>query len=39
MKFQLMMYFSVTGQVERVSDHPVTIGTFNDIYVGEPSVS
>jgi len=31
--------FSVTGQVERISDHPVTIGTFNDIYIGKPGVS
>jgi hypothetical protein len=25
----------VTGQVERVSEYPVALGSFNDIYVGE----
>jgi son of sevenless-like protein len=28
---------TVTGQIERVSEYPVALGTFNDIYIGEPA--
>lgn len=31
--------YPVTGQVARVSEYPVALGTFNDIYIGEPTAA
>jgi hypothetical protein len=34
-----MRILTVTGQVERVSEYPVALGTYNDIYIGKPDAS